>query len=93
MRRPAAEPRPTAPPTPSAEPRRIAFDDKQQDVPRDAKADPNAWFRFREPEGIAPSEKKEGRVVDCGPSSAVKVELATQLGLPATATYDEVILS
>lgn len=76
---------------------RPAFDEelKVQGV-RDSEAEARAndLFKFREKEALARkrSEVERGRRSTAGAtaSTAVRVELATQLGLPSTATFDEV---
>ena len=62
----------------------------------DAEASANDLFSFREKEALARKrsevERARRSTADATVSTAVKVELATQLGLPATATFDEVIV-
>lgn len=60
-----------------------------------SEASANDWLRFREKEAL--SRSKEATKERATPGGKVRgvhgpatVELATQLGLPASATYDEV---
>lgn len=60
----------------------------------EAEAEANDLFKFREKEALVRkrSEVERGRRSTAGATSstAVRVDLATQLGLPSTATFDEV---
>lgn len=48
------------------------------------------WFRFREKEALRRTEEVDDKVKTLSGPRAVTTELATQLGLPASSSYDEV---
>lgn len=61
----------------------------------EAEENANDLFKFREKEALARTRAEVERARRSAggatvSNTAVRVELATQLGLPATATYDEV---
>lgn len=93
------DPRASPSQRPAAEPRVAVFGDEApiplgiDDPPFEASA--NDWLRFREKDPL--SRSKETTKERATPGEKVRgvhgpatVELATQLGLPASATYDEV---